>query len=77
MDVNTFTGDAVITNPIWYDIAYNTAVTEAEHKSKCKPIKNSPYLALMGKGWLWVSIVYILEQNDRVLKAPHCIRLCY
>ena len=37
--------------PIWQDIAYITAVTDAEYKSQCDPTKDTPYLALTGELW--------------------------
>ena len=36
---------------IWHDIAYTTAVTNAEYKSECEPTKDTTYLALMVEVW--------------------------
>ena len=46
------------------DIAYITAMTEAEYKSRFHPTKITPYLGPMGK--LWSVSCEGLEKNDLV-----------
>ena len=49
-------------NITWY---YITVVTEVEYKSEFEPTKDTPYLTLMGK--LWVYFVRIWEKIDNVI----------
>ena len=60
--------------PIWYDIAYITAVIQAEYKSEFETTKDSPYLTLTGQ--LWGVFCedfqeYWLRHNGTVLYYQH------
>ena len=59
--------------PISHDIAYITAVTEAEYKSWFEPTKSIPYLALTGELYIWDVFVKIFEKTDCVITALHSI----
>ena len=56
-----------------YDMAYITAVTGAEHKSRFEPTTYIPYLTLTGE--LWDVFYENLRENlshYKIIKAPYC-----